>query len=164
MHRGLRAFLLGAIVMALIASPASAVDGRSRREVKARVEAAQPDATWNMRGIEEIDIDCDGNTDFAIGGHGNGTFYIAVVMGPLEATSGAFTVEVPTGREGAVVCDQDPRLLLQSSDYDPAEMLGGAIPEGFQRSDTCHELAIGLECMKFHIYWNHVTNRLGVWK
>lgn len=164
MVRSVALALITITVAATIATPALAADRRTRREVEARVEAAQPSARWSSRGIEELDIDCDGNMDYAIGGRGNGVYYVAVVMGPLDRTTGAFVVDLPTGPEGAVICDKDPKLLVQSSDYDPGEMLGGVEPEGFQRSESCHELAIGLECMKFHIYWNHATTRLGVWR
>lgn len=157
------AFLVTAAVTLTLAGQASAVDRSTRNEVKDRVEALQSGARWNAKQVEELDIDCDGNMDYAIGGRGNGVFHVAVVMGPLERTTGAFVVDIPTGREGAVVCDKDPRVLVQSSDYDPAELLGGLAPEGFQRSETCQELAIGLECMKFHIYWNHSAGQLGVW-
>lgn len=163
MSRSLTASLIAAAVVVLHAVPAAAVDRGTRNEVRDRAEAQQAGARWNAKGVEELDIDCDGNLDYAIGGRGNGVFYVAVVMGPIERTTGAFVVELPTGREGAVICDEDPTVLVQSSDYDPAELLGGVSPEGFQRSETCQELAVGLECMKFHIYWNHSAGQLGIW-
>ncbi len=162
MPRFLAVLILSTTVFAVIALPASAVDGRSRREVKKRVEAIYSEARWDTRGTVELDINCDGSPDFAVSGRGSGVIHIAVVMGPLDRTSGAFVVDVPLAREGAALCDEDPELLVQSSDYDPAEMLAVS-PEGFQRSETCQELAIGRACMKFHIYWNHSASRLGVW-
>jgi len=163
MSRSISASLIAAAVAVVLTVPVSAVDRGTRNEVKDRVEAQQPGARWNAKDVQELDIDCDGNMDYAIGGRGNGVYYVAVVMGPVDRTSGAFVVNIPTGGEGAVICDKDPKILVQSSDYDPAELLGGVSPEGFERSETCHELAIGLECMKFHIYWNHSAGQLGVW-
>lgn len=162
MARTIKALLVTTFIFAAVATPGWAVDGRTRKEIKERIEAATADVRWNVRAIQELDIDCDGNLDFAVGGRGNGSFHVAVVMGPVAATTGAFMASVPTGAEGDVLCDKDPRLLVQSSDYDPAE-LTGAVPEGFQRSETCQELAVGLDCVKFHIYWNHAAGRPGVW-
>jgi hypothetical protein len=164
MARLLTAFFIAAPLFVTLAFPAWAVDGRTRRDVKERVEAAQPGVRWNARGIEELDINCDGNPDFAIGGRGDGTYFVAVVMGPLRRTTGSLIVDLPTGSEGEVVCDRDPKLLVQSSDYDPGELTVGEPPEGFRRSESCQELAIGFECTKFHIYWNYVASRLGVWR
>jgi hypothetical protein len=163
MSRSITALILTVAVGIAIAAPASAADRRTRNEVRDRAEAQQAGARWNAKGVEELDIDCDGNVDYAIGGRGNGAFYVAVVMGPIERTTGAFVIELPTGSEGPVICDEDPAIMVQSSDYDPSELLGGRSPEGFQRSETCQELAVGLECMKFHIYWNHSAGQLGVW-
>jgi len=163
MPRSLTAFLIIAAVSLTLAFPVSAVDRGTRNEVRDRVEAQQAGARWDAKGVEELDINCDGNMDYAIGGRGNGVYYVAVVMGPIDRTSGAFVAEFPTTGDGPVLCDKEPKILVQSSDYDPAELLGGRSPEGFQRSETCHELAIGFECMKFHIYWNHSAGQLGVW-
>jgi hypothetical protein len=163
MARTLMALLATTFFFATVAAPARAVDGRTRKEIKERVEAARSEVRWNVKAVQELDIDCDGNLDFAVGARSNGTFVIAVVMGPVDRTTGAFLTEVPLGKEGDVVCDKDPRLLVQSSDYDPAELTGGDSPEGFKRSETCQELAVGLECVKFHVYWNHSAGRPGVW-
>ena len=156
--------LTSAAALVLFSSPAWAVDGRSRREVTRRVETSYPDISWNKKGIQEVDINCDGNADFGIGGRGNGVFHIAVVMGPLDKTSGAFVVDIPTTGDSPILCDADPDLLVQSSDYDATQMLGGVAPEGFRQSLSCSELAIGFDCTKFHIYWNHTASRLGIWQ
>lgn len=164
MSRNTLIMLACAATLVVFSSPARAIDGRTRREVTRRVEASHPDVKWDKKAIQEVDINCDGNADFGIGGRGNGVYHVAVVIGPIDRTSGALVVDIPTAGDSAILCDQNPTLLVQSSDYDASQMLGGVAPEGFHQELSCSEFAIGLECTKFHIYWNHVASRLGIWQ
>ncbi len=156
--------LLSGAVFIVLATSASAIDSRTRKEVLARVQPLGAEIKWNTKAVEELDINCDGKMDYAVGGRNNNRFLVAVALGPLNQITSALSLEIPIGtNEDGALCEKAPKLVIQSLDYDPADLLGST-PEGFVRSETCNEIGLGGECVKYHIYWDHTTNKLSSWK
>jgi hypothetical protein len=142
----------------------AAVDSSVRREVQARVQSLGADIKWNVKAIEALEFNCDGQEDYVIGGRAGNRFYVAVITGPISVASAPITADfaIGTGEETAL-CEKSPKIFVGSMDYNPAEMLS-ELPEGFTQSPTCNEIDLGGECVKYHLYWNSVANKISWWK
>ena len=150
--------------VALAAPAAAAVNSGTRREVLERVQPLGTDIKWNAKAVEALEFNCDGEEDYVIGGRAGNRYYIAVITGPISQPTSPITADFPIGTndEGAL-CEKLPKLFVGSMDYDPSQMLG-EMPEGFEPSATCNEVDLGGECVKYHIYWNAISAKMGWWK
>lgn len=143
---------------------AAAVDSGTRKEVLARVQSVGADIKWNAKAVEALEFNCDGQEDYVIGGRAGNRFYIAIVTGPLSLGTAPITAEFPIGtNEDGALCEKSPKVFVGSMDYNPGEMLGET-PAGFVQSATCNEVAVGGECVKYHLYWNAEAGKLTWWK
>jgi len=150
------------MVAALDAS--AGVDSSVRKEVQARVQSLGADIKWNAKAIEALEFNCDGQEDYVIGGRAGNRYYVAIVTGPLSIGAAPITADFAIGTgEEAALCEKNPKIFVGSMDYSPAEMLG-EMPEGFTQSATCNEVDLGGECVKYHLYWNAIANKISWWK
>lgn len=164
MKNVLISFALATATFAVAHSADAAVNSGTRKEVLARVQPLGADIKWNAKAIEALEFNCDGEEDYVIGGRADNRYYIAIIVGPLSRMASPLTADFPIGtNEDGALCEKAPKLFVGSMDYDPVEMLGEA-PEGFQQSATCNEVDLGGECVKYHIYWNAVAEKMTWWK
>lgn len=148
----------------LVAHDAAAVDSGTRKDLLARVQVLGADIKWNTKGIETLEFNCDGEEDYVIGGRAGNRYYVAVVTGPLSNGAAPITADFPIGdKEEGALCEKSPTIFIGSMDYDPAQMLG-AMPEGFVQSETCNEIDLGGQCVRYHLYWNAVASKMSYWK
>ncbi|MGK2857676.1 MAG: hypothetical protein ACSLFQ_10770 [Thermoanaerobaculia bacterium] len=155
---------LAAATFAVVPQADAAVNSGTRKEVLSRVQPLGADIKWNGKKVESLEFNCDGEEDYVIGGRAGNRYYIAIILGPLSRPSSPLTADFPVGtNEDGALCEKTPTVFVGSMDYDPAEMLGEA-PEGFEQSATCNEVDLGGECVKYHIYWNAVAEKISFWK
>ena len=155
---------LAVVTTAVATLPAAAIDSGTRKDVLARVQSLGADIKWNAKAIEALEFNCDGQEDYVIGGRAGNRFYIAILTGPVSPASTPLTADFPIGtNEEGALCEKAPKIFVGSMDYNPAEMLG-EMPEGFNQSETCNEVDLGGECVKYHLYWNSVSNKISWWK
>ena len=153
-----------AVALAAANEAAAAVDSAVRKEVQARVQSVGAEIKWNAKAVEALEFNCDGQEDYVIGGRSANRFYVAVVTGPLALGAAPIVADFPLGtEEDGALCEKNPKVFVGSMDYNPGEMLGEN-PEGFVQSATCNEVAVGGECVKYHLYWNAEAGKLSWWK
>ena len=142
----------------------AAVASGTRKEVLTRVESYGADIKWNGKAIEALEFNCDGQEDYVVAGRGGNRFYVAIVPGPLSLGTAPIVADFPVGTtDDGALCEKNPKIFVGSMDYNPGEMLGEN-PEGFVQSATCNEVAVGGECIKYHLYWNAEAGKLTWWK
>jgi hypothetical protein len=153
-----------AAALATAHDAAAAVDSATRKEVQARVQSLGAEIKWNAKAVEALEFNCDGQEDFVIAGRAGNRFFVAIVTGPLSLGAAPVVGEFPIGTdEDGALCEKSPKVFVGSMDYNPGEMLGEN-PEGFVQSATCNEVAVGGECVKYHLYWNAEAAKLSWWK
>lgn len=121
--------------------------------------AREPKVTWKGKDILKADIDCDGTEDYALEGRKGRDVFVMVIQGPATKSSKTAVQELPEDE----LCGEPIALTLESLDYDPSEEAGD-LP-GFERSKKCKGLNLGSgECDAVHLFWNHKTASLDMWR
>ncbi|OQZ01080.1 MAG: hypothetical protein B6D35_04135 [Candidatus Brocadia sp. UTAMX2] len=119
---------------------------------------------WDKKSIIAVDINCDGNKDYALLGKSKQGVTVALIVGPFSEKSRIESFEFFVGKPWQdSLCKLPARLEIRSLDYDPAEMVG-KLP-GFRRSKKCNAFCLADNtCDSFHFYWDHQTNTLAWWR
>lgn len=126
-----------------------------------RLSKAHPNVVWTNSPIR-IDIDCDGNADYAFLAQTPSTAFVGLVRGKPKTAVAMLKFEASPGSQ-AGVCYLPAKIEAESLDYDPTDAVG-SLP-GFSRSKTCTGFTLsGGECDLFHFYWDKHTNRLSWWR
>lgn len=120
--------------------------------------------TWDKKSAIAVDINCDGSKDYAILGKSKRGVTVALIVGPFSEKSRMESFEFFVGESWQdSLCKLPARLVIESLDYDPTEMVG-KLP-GFRRSKKCNAFRLADNaCDSFHFYWDHQTNTLAWWR
>jgi len=122
---------------------------------------AVPGVQWDAKSDLRADLDCDGHSDQAFLGRNAGRVYVGVVRAAATKPE-ILDFAVDAGIQ-EVICAEPANLVVESLDYDPAEVLGPI--DGFRRSRTCKGLKLsGGECDSVHLFWNHASKSLDWWR
>jgi hypothetical protein len=126
-----------------------------------RLSKAHPDVVWTNSPIR-IDIDCDGNADYAFLAQTPSSAFVGLVRGKPKSVVAMLKFEASPGSQGGLY--YLPAIIeVESLDYDPTDAVG-PLP-GFFRSQSCTGSRIsGGECDSFHFYWDKRTSRLSWWR
>jgi hypothetical protein len=125
-----------------------------------------PHVKWSSERVI-VDVNCDGRPDRVFTGRDAEHYYVAAVMADGTSPRVSYVVFLLRGGSGDAFCGAPERLRTERIDYDIEEMqrILGAVPEGFERSTRCLGLQlIAGECDSFHLFWNHVANKLAAWR
>lgn len=122
-----------------------------------------PNEKWDEKTAFEIDIDCDGKSDFVFLSQTQDYAQVGLVLGRKNGQSVA-TQKIAIGDpKQDSLCAAPAEIGTESLDYDPAQMVGDT--PGFQPSKTCKAFVLaGGECDMFHFFWNHKENKLDWWR
>ena len=126
-----------------------------------------PDVAWETASEVRTDLNGDGKLDFAYMGRRDNLFFVSVVLGPVSVKSLPSSVQLfnhTTDDTQDSVREPNPRLIIETLDYDPTDAIGG-IPEGLQRSRVASGLYLSSgDTDPFHFFWNHLSNALDWWR
>ena len=153
----MRFAIVGLIFMIGVAAVAHAQDTAAFRALA----TFEPGVRWEAASELTADIDCDGRSDQALLGRGDGRVYVGVIV------SSRMRPEILGFGVGSAVhdaiCAEPAVLRVESLDYDPKKA-GGRV-DGFRRSKRCKGLRLsGGACDSIHFFWNHRTKELDWWR
>lgn len=155
--------IVSALILCVV-SVAIADSTTKANELLQLVSKRMTDVEWDKKSIIEVDINCDGQKDYAILGKSKQGVTIALVVGPVSKKSRIESFEFHVGKQSQDSLCQLPAILkAESLDYDPTEAVG-KLP-GFKQSKKCMAFVLADDaCDSFHFYWNHQTNALNWWR
>ncbi len=119
---------------------------------------------WDAHTRITIDINCDGNADFAFLGAAGNEVAIAIMIGPIaEATRAQYQIFKVGQRDRASLCKAPVALRRESSSDSLTEAMG-PLP-GYRPSAQCPAFALDdPKCGAIHFYWNSHSNSVGWWR
>ena len=153
----MRSAMAALIFMIGLAAAAQAQDTAAFKTLA----AFEPGVQWEAASELTADIDCDGRSDQALLGRGEGRVYVGVIVSSRTRPE-ILGFGVGSGFHDAI-CAEPAILRVESLDYDPKKA-GGRV-DGFRRSKRCKGLRLsGGQCDSIHFFWNHRTKELDWWR
>jgi hypothetical protein len=124
---------------------------------------ALPHVTWSSERVI-VDVNCDGHPDRIFTGRDADHYYVAAVIADGTSPRVSYVAFLLRGDSQDGFCGAPNTLRTERLDFDISDALG-SVPEGFERSKRCLGLhLVAGECDSFHIFWNHVANKLDWWR
>lgn len=128
------------------------------------LERAEP-AHVMWKHLRSFDVNCDGMKDEVFTAVGHARFYVGVVVGSgtVKARQSVVSFEL-SGDSQSSFCGKFESLTPEPLTPEIAET-AGEVPDGYRAGKGCEGLKLVTgECDSFHLFWNHVDNRLDWWR
>ena len=156
-------------VLALVFLSLPVMADRSKAQIEETVVAAAsswaPTMVWDANSLLDVDINCDGKTDYVVMGQNEERVAVALLIGPISKSSYVHYKDFVVG-SGAedVICKLPITLELDTLDYDNEDEDIKELP-GFRTSTRCLTFALTDDgCGTLHFYWNHGAKSLSSWR
>jgi len=132
------------------------------------ISSALPQFRWRPESQLTVDINADGQRDWAFFGTTETTGAVGVVVGgegPISKRTRYLDFMLSNSHQRGI-CGRFQELRLSPQDAEAKFEGLSARPEGWKGCAKCFEIEVvtDVECDPLHVYWNHDRQSLGWWR